>query len=142
MKYHCSKPIKLQKIASVLWCGYCSVSLQCFLLRHLVIAYVRNSKKLPQKIQNILNEVYRIPQPPSTPEWMISWFTTKLLSFIAFTMSSRLLTSVAKRSFLLGCVFFFCFFVLHTHCHTRHSHLLHNDFKITKQVYVIGCVLL
>ena len=35
-----------------------------------------------QKIQNILNEVYRIPQPPSTPEWMISWFTTKLLSLI------------------------------------------------------------
>ena len=95
-----------------------------------------------QKIQNILNEVYRIPQPPSTPEWMISWFTTKLLSFIAFTMSSRLLTSVAKRSFLLGCVFFFCFFVLHTHCHTRHSHLLHNDFKITKELHVIGCVLL
>ena len=95
-----------------------------------------------QKIQNISNEVYRIFLPPSTPEWMTSWFTTKLLNFIIFTMSSRLLTSVAKRSFLLGCVFFFCFFVLYTNCHTRHSHLLHNDFKITKELHVIGCVLL
>lgn len=32
-------------IAFVLWCGYCLVSSQSFLLHHLVIALVRNTKK-------------------------------------------------------------------------------------------------
>ena len=36
--------------AFVLWCGYCSVSFQSFLLRHLVITPIYNTKKLPFKI--------------------------------------------------------------------------------------------
>ena len=36
--------------AFVLWCGYFSVSFQSFLLRHLVITPICNTKKLPFKI--------------------------------------------------------------------------------------------
>ena len=34
-------------LAIVLWCGYCSVSFHAFVLRHLVIAPVPNTKRLP-----------------------------------------------------------------------------------------------
>ena len=80
---NCTRHHLITQANSLLFCGV--VIVQClFNIFYYVIWLLHTSataKNYP-KIQNILNEIYRIFQPPSTAEWMTSWFTTKLLSLI------------------------------------------------------------